>query len=114
MGLIHRSRLAKLNGEPVNKRSRSGATSTVSIHQTNSWSFCKPSDNAELKNKEGRFLNVLKNRNRPVCSALSSATENNLFAELGIMATSTTNRHLVIRAVRVELLDVPSRQVYNA
>jgi hypothetical protein len=36
------------------------------------------------KIKKGRFLNVLKNR--PVCSALPSATENNHYAELGIMA----------------------------
>ena len=32
--------------------------------------------------KKGRFLKILKNR--PVCSALLSATENNHYAELGI------------------------------
>jgi len=37
-----------------------------------------PSENV----KKGRFLKILKNR--PVCSALSSATENNPYAELGI------------------------------
>jgi hypothetical protein len=37
-----------------------------------------PSENM----KKGRFLKILKNR--PVCSALSSATENTPYAELGI------------------------------
>jgi hypothetical protein len=39
-----------------------------------------------LKNKKGRFLSFVKNR--PVCSALSNATENTHYAELDVMAIS--------------------------
>jgi hypothetical protein len=55
--------------------------------------FCPPIMPSR-KIKKGRFLNVLKNR--PVCSALPSATENNPYAELGIRDIFINNRRLSV------------------
>jgi hypothetical protein len=60
--------------------------STRRAYPPNSWPFFNYADNAELKNENGRFLNVL--RDRPMNSALPTATENNPYAELGIRGIS--------------------------
>jgi hypothetical protein len=62
----------------------------------------RSSDNAELQiEKNGRFVNVLKNH--PLCSALSNATENGPYAELGIRGIFTPSQvsvKLSVKAVK--------------
>jgi hypothetical protein len=82
----------ELKEKAMPKRSDSEVGAAGFLHPTSCWPSCRRSDYAELRNrKRGDPPMILKDR--PGYSALSGATENSRYAELGTRGTSTTDRY---------------------